>query len=127
MRREFGSPTRERGSASIWVVACCSLTAMLAVVGVLRASAVLVRHHVESAADLAALAAAGQIGAGGDPCTSAAAIAAANRVRLVSCVFALSADARSGAVAVAVEQTVRFALIGPRSVRATARAGRVAG
>jgi Putative Flp pilus-assembly TadE/G-like len=41
-----------------------------------RGAAVIARHRAESAADLAALAGAGRIGIGGDPCAAAAAIAA---------------------------------------------------
>jgi secretion/DNA translocation related TadE-like protein len=116
--------TRDRGAASIWVIVCCALVAAVAYVGVLRGSAVLARHRVETAADLAALAAAGRIGVAGDPCKAAAEIAAANGARIVSCTPFLAADARSGSVRVQVVLAVRFAVVGVRSVVASARAGR---
>ena len=63
-RRE--RPRRDRGSATIWVLACCALLLVVGRSSALRTAAVLARHRAEGAADLAALAAAGRIGVGGD-------------------------------------------------------------
>ena len=117
--------TRDRGSASIWVLACCGLVAVIAYAGVLRTSAVLARHRVETAADLAGLAAAGRIGVGGDLCGAAVEIAAANGARVIECVPTLAADGRSGEVSVRLAMVVRLAVVGTRTVVASARAGRL--
>jgi secretion/DNA translocation related TadE-like protein len=100
---------------------------VVAMVVVLRTTAVIARHRAESAADEAALAAATQIGLSAQVCPSAAAIAQANGVRLVSCVAVLAPDGRSGAVTVVVGLDVRIAIIGANQIRATARAGRSEG
>jgi secretion/DNA translocation related TadE-like protein len=92
--------------------------------GVLRTAAVLARHRVEAAADLAALAAAGQIGVASDPCGAAGRIAAANGATLRRCVTTLAGDGRSGSVTVTVGQSVRLPLLGPHDVSARARAVR---
>ena len=118
--------TRDRGSASIWVLACCGLVAVIAYASVLRTSAVLARHRVETAADLAALAAAGRIGVGTDVCGAAADIAAMNGARVIECVPTLAADGRSGEVSVRLAMVVRLAVVGTRTVVASARAGRLA-
>jgi secretion/DNA translocation related TadE-like protein len=76
----------ERGSISPLVVACVGVLLLLgAALGVVSA---MVRAHrdAQAAADLAALAVAQALGAGRDPCAAGAAIAAANRARLESCV-----------------------------------------
>lgn len=91
---------------------------------VLRDAAVLARHRAESAADLAALAGAGQIGTGGAVCLAARRIAADNGARLVACASELAADGRSGTVHVRVESSVRLPVVGSKLVTATARAGR---
>jgi secretion/DNA translocation related TadE-like protein len=83
---------------------------------------VLARHRVEAAADLAALAAAGQIGVASDPCRAAARIAAANGAGLRACAATLADDGRSGSVTVTVGQSVRLPLLGVRDVIARARA-----
>lgn len=75
----------ERGSISPLVIGCLGVLLLLgAALGVVSA---MVRAHrdAQSAADLAALAAAQALGAGRDPCAAGTAIAAANRARLVSC------------------------------------------
>ena len=116
--------TRERGSASIWLLSCCALLLTVALVAMLRAEAVYTRHRAETAADLAALAAAGRIGTPGDVCAAALAVAEANGAAVVSCVAEPGVDARSGAVWVRVRVRARLAVVGERSVDATARAGR---
>lgn len=114
----------ERGSASIWVLACGGLVIMVGTAGVLRTEAVLGRHRAESAADLSALAAAGQIGRSEGICAAARTVAAANSARLATCVPDLAADGRSGSVRVRVTVAVRLPVVGTRTVVASARAGR---
>lgn len=115
---------RDRGSVSVWVLACCGLLIMVGTAGVLRAEAVLGRHRAESAADLAALAGAGQIGVGDDICGAVRTVAAANSAKVASCVPAVAADGRSGTVRVQLTLTVHLPVIGARTVTASALAGR---
>jgi secretion/DNA translocation related TadE-like protein len=113
------------GSASVWVLACSALVLLIGVATSLRTAAVLARHRAESAADFAALAAAGRIGIGGDSCGAAAALAAANGAALVRCRAKLGPDGRIGTVDVAVSLPVRLPVLGIERVIATARAGRL--
>jgi secretion/DNA translocation related TadE-like protein len=115
----------DRGSASVWLLSCCALVLVIAAVVTVRGLAVLGRHRAEAGADLAALAAAAQIGVSDTGCAAARRIAAANGSRLTSCRLSLGADGRSGEVVVAVAAAVRLPVIGVRSVRATARAARL--
>ena len=73
----------EQGSVTLFVVSCLALVLLLgAALGVVVA--MVSSHRVaQSAADLAALAAAGA--RNGDPCAAGAAIARANGARQVSC------------------------------------------
>jgi secretion/DNA translocation related TadE-like protein len=120
MRRQTG----DRGSASLWVLACCALVLAVAYAVTVRGSAVLARHRAEAAADLAALAAAGQIGVSDDICPDAAQVAQANGATVQACVSALHPDGRSGTVTVRVRMKVELPLVGAADVVATARAGR---
>lgn len=52
------TPSGERGSATVWAVSALACLMVLAGLGVHLATAMVVRHRVEAAADLAALAAA---------------------------------------------------------------------
>jgi hypothetical protein len=145
----------ERGSASIWVLGCCGLLVAVGTAGVVRAEAVLARHRAESAADLAALAAATQIGltqagstqagltpAGSTPaglargavaatgvaataCGAARMVAAANDAVVTGCTVHVDAGGRSGTVRVQVRTELRLPVVGQRTVTATARAGRL--
>jgi secretion/DNA translocation related TadE-like protein len=115
----------DRGSASIIVLAGASLILIVALVITLRTSAVLTRHRAESAADLAALAAAAQIGVGADPCAAAVPIANANHGTLVSCGASIDLGGRSGSVLVVVRIAVDLPVVGERSAQASARAGRL--
>jgi secretion/DNA translocation related TadE-like protein len=117
-------PSRERGSASVWVVSCCALVLVVSFTCTLRASAVLARHRAESVADLAALAGAGQIGVTGDVCRAVTRIAAANGATVRRCRPALDPSARSGTVTVQLGLPVRLPVVGVRDVVASARAGR---
>jgi secretion/DNA translocation related TadE-like protein len=106
-----------RGSATLFAVSCLAVLLLLgAALGVVAA---MVRAHrvAQSAADLAALAAATALGHGGDPCAAGAATAAANGARLSECLVR------------GHEATVRVEVTGPRwlgqsaDLSAQARAG----
>lgn len=116
----------DRGSATIWVIGCILLLLLVATVGLLRALAVLARHRAESAADLAALAAAARIGTSEPICPAAAQWAALNGADLVGCELDLGADGRSGTVRVRVRAVAALPIVGTRAVVASARAGRLA-
>lgn len=115
----------QRGSASIWVLACSALVLFMGLVVSLRTAAVLARHRAEAAADLAALAAAGRIGYASDVCAAAAPVAVANGGRLVNCRASLDIGARSGTVDVVVSVPIDLAGMGLEQVTASARAGRM--
>ena len=112
------------GSASIWVVAAAALLMTVAGAAVVRAAAVLARHRVEAAADLAALAGAGRLGTGGDPCAASARVARWNGAELVACRVRADPTGRTGIVDVAVVRRIGLPWLGRATVRATARAGR---
>jgi secretion/DNA translocation related TadE-like protein len=109
----------------MWVLACATLIVALGMIGVTRAAAVLARHRAEQAADLAALAAAQQIGRTADPCTAARRISSANGSELLRCETFLDASGRSGTVIVVLAEQVRLPVVGDRIVIARARAGRL--
>ncbi|OEJ60059.1 hypothetical protein BGM19_20760 [Streptomyces agglomeratus] len=113
----------EQGSATVWGVV---VVAVLCVVfaGVLAAGqAILARHRAGSAADLAALAAAGHWSRGeAAACDEAAGVAAAQEVRLVRCSVRgetsdVTAEARTGPYSVAVR--ARAGPAGPVGARLT--------
>lgn len=116
----------DRGSASIWVLACSALVLLIGVAAALRSTAVLARHRAEAGADFAALAAAERIGVGDDSCAAAAELATANGAALVGCDLQPGPDGRSGIVDVSVRLTVTLPVLGAQRVTATARAGRLA-
>ncbi|MET0741267.1 MAG: Rv3654c family TadE-like protein [Candidatus Nanopelagicales bacterium] len=74
----------ERGLATIWVLTWCGLLCAMTAAGMALAQVVILRHHLSSAADSAALAAAGTT-VDGDGCRTAARIATAHGVRLDRC------------------------------------------
>jgi secretion/DNA translocation related TadE-like protein len=107
----------QRGSASLFAVSCLAVLLLMgAALGVVTA---MVRAHrvAQSAADLAALAAATAIGHGQDACAAGRSTASANGARVTSC-------ALSGR-----EVTVRVVVDGPHwlgqtaDLEAEARAG----
>lgn len=120
-----GASDGQRGSASIWVLACSVLLLVMGVAVSVRTAAVFARHRAEAAADLAALAAAGQIGYASDICVVAAPVAESNGGRLVSCRASLDIGARSGTVDVVVSVPIELAGVGQEQVTASARAGRM--
>ncbi|MBN9619591.1 MAG: flp pilus-assembly TadE/G-like family protein [Actinobacteria bacterium] len=115
----------DSGSATIWVIACCVLLVFVAGVFTVRTLGVLARHRAGSAADLAALAAADQIGLGGRPCDEAGAVARRNGAHVRTCRLRLAPDGRSGTVVVEVGYAFRLPIIGSDEVMASARAGRL--
>lgn len=88
--RSGAGETGDRGGATVFAVACAGVLLLLgAALGVV--AAIVVAHRTaQGAADLAALAAAGVIGAGGagDPCARAVQVASANGARLTACTVA---------------------------------------
>jgi secretion/DNA translocation related TadE-like protein len=90
-----------------------------------RGLAVLARHRAESAADLAALAAAGQIGVNDQGCAVAAQVARDGGGTLRTCLVRLAGDGRSGTVSVRVTVTVRLPIVSAQTVSASARAARL--
>jgi secretion/DNA translocation related TadE-like protein len=122
-----GPRSGDRGAASVWVLGCSALVLLAGVAVEIRTVAVLARHRVAAAADLAALAAAGRIGIGDDGCRAAARIALRNAAVLRRCSIALSDDGRSGTVEVAVAARVRLPFAGQQLAVASARAARLPG
>ncbi len=87
--------TRDRGSASVYVLAVSAVTLMVGLAAVAVGTAVVTRHRAEAAADLGAIAAAsaalrGQPGA----CAQAGEVVRANGAKLTGCRL-VGADARS--------------------------------
>ena len=119
---------RDRGSATIWVLACSTLVLLLALAVAIRAAAAVARHEAETAADLAALAAASRIGYVVDTagiCAAAEAIATANGGLLLACSAALQPDGLTGTVSVRAAVSARLPVVGHVRVSASARAARL--
>ncbi len=116
---------RDGGSATVWVIACCALVILVGTVSVARTLAVLARHRVETAADLAALAGAGRIGVDTTGCAVAGRTAHDNGARLTRCAVRLNSDGRTGEVTVVVRLPVHLPIVGSGTVAAGARAGRL--
>jgi len=114
---------RERGSATVWVLALAGALAVVGAAAVLVAAAVTARHRAGGAADLAALAAAGRA-VTGDPaaCAVAGEIAERNGARLTACTVE-----DGGVVAVTVVVPVRLGPLGRHDATGRARAGPVGG
>jgi secretion/DNA translocation related TadE-like protein len=112
------SRASERGSATLVAVAMMAVLMAMTLGGSIVGSAVIARHRAQSAADLAALAAAGRIGSGQrSACAWATSVAAANHSTVSACTVA-ELD-----VIVSVEVAVPFGRLGVGPVRAAARAG----
>ncbi|MGH3830997.1 MAG: Rv3654c family TadE-like protein [Pseudonocardiaceae bacterium] len=76
----------DRGVATVWAAGAIAVLVSLAVFGLRLGEAVVLRHQVESAADLAALAGAGQVLTGERyACAQARRVTDRMRVQLVSC------------------------------------------
>ena len=79
---------RDRGSASLWVLASGLVVLLLGVGAAHVGTAMIARHRALAAADLGALAGARSAYAGETvACAHAARLVSANRARLVSCVL----------------------------------------
>ncbi|MEO3937790.1 Rv3654c family TadE-like protein [Dermatophilaceae bacterium Soc4.6] len=103
---------RDEGSGSVLVVGGLALLAVVGLCALLLAGVVRATHQARSAADLAALAAAGSLAgaaSAGAACARASLVASANGATLRAC----SADEGSGGVVVDVT-------LGPASARARA-------
>jgi secretion/DNA translocation related TadE-like protein len=108
----------DSGSASLVAVAMVAVLLALTTACVCVGSAVIARHRAQSAADLAALAAAGRLSEGADAaCTYASAVARAVQADITRCVV------EELDVVVAVEVRVDLGRFGLGPARATARAG----
>jgi secretion/DNA translocation related TadE-like protein len=119
--RQSWSDARERGSATIWVLALATVLATVGAAVVLVGAAVVARHRATAAADLAALAGAGRAVLGDpDACAAAARVAQANGARLKTCSVGAGA-----AVQVHVSLAVRLGPLGLTEAPARARAGPV--
>ena len=111
---------RDRGSVTVWAAAFAGLIWFSCSAALLYGGAVSARHRVETAADLAALAAAGEVPEGpAAACVRAAAVAARNGGSLRGCRIA------GGDVEVVVSRPVSFGRLGVRTATARARAGPV--
>jgi secretion/DNA translocation related TadE-like protein len=118
-RRGDGSAP-ERGAGTVLVLGVVAATLSLAAVMAVIGQAFVARHRAAAAADLAALsgATAAANGDGGRACGRAAAVAAANGARLVSC-----AETPDGVVSVVAAVARPPILISVVAVTARARAG----
>jgi secretion/DNA translocation related TadE-like protein len=82
----FDDYDRDRGSATIWVVVLCVTVWSSALAAATMGAALVARHRAESAADLAALAAARSVLRGDpDSCGPARRVADAAGARVVGC------------------------------------------
>ncbi len=113
---------RDRGSVTIWAAALAGLIWLGCSAALLYGGAVTGRHRAETAADLAALAAAVHVPDGAPTaCARAASVAARNGGSLRGC-RVVGDD-----VEVGVSMPVRLGRLGVRAAHARARAGPVAG
>lgn len=76
----------DRGMATMWAVCWMGVCLTVGWLAMIVAAAVAAQHHVDAAADLVSLSAAGMLQRGGDTCAAAAEVADANDVTLRSCV-----------------------------------------
>jgi secretion/DNA translocation related TadE-like protein len=110
----------DRGVATVWAAVGIAVLASMAVFGLHLGEALVARHHAESAADLAALAAAAHMVAGEQyACAQARRVTDRMRAALASC----RADGWNVLVAVAVQPPGWLANLG--AATAYARAGPV--
>lgn len=110
--------TGDRGSGTLWVASMVVILSVASVTVVLLGVAQTARHRANSAADLAALAAAQVLmDETGTPCEVASGNATANGARLTSC----AVDGEIVTVSVGVD--VRLGRFGLGAATATARAG----
>ncbi|MER7580740.1 Rv3654c family TadE-like protein [Kitasatospora sp. NPDC097691] len=123
-RATAGGRGPDTGSATVWLLALAMLGTAVFAATIAIGSVVAARHRAESAADLAALAAADRLLLDADGgCARAAGIAGAQGADLVSCTVDRSADAVDVVAEVKVGRLPVRVLVGP--ARARARAGPV--
>ncbi|MEU9042487.1 MULTISPECIES: Rv3654c family TadE-like protein [unclassified Kitasatospora] len=123
-RAVAGGRGPDTGSATVWLLALAMLGTAVFAATIAVGSVVAARHRAESAADLAALAAADRLLLDPDGgCARAAGIAAAQGAGLVSCVVDRSADVVEVVAEVRVGWLPVRLPVGP--ARARARAGPV--
>ena len=85
-RRQFGSrAVAEDGYATVWAVGWMVVVALVTWAALLVAAGVGRQHHLDGAADLAAISAAQAVQRGEDACREAARVAAANHVQVARC------------------------------------------
>ncbi|MER6359407.1 Rv3654c family TadE-like protein [Kitasatospora sp. NPDC001527] len=123
--RARSAPRRaDTGSATVWLLACALLGCLACTAGLSVGAVVGARHRAESAADLAALAAADRLLLDADGgCARAEAVAAAQEAAVVSCAVDRAADAVEVVARVPVAGLPLRLAGGP--ARARARAGPV--
>lgn len=111
-------PRGDRGSATVWAALASGVILAVGLVGVDLASSVRARHVAESAADLAALAAAGRSVEGdGAACGAARALAERSGTRISACRL----EGWDALVEVEVDRA--WTMLGHEPGRARARAG----
>jgi len=76
---------RDQGFATVWGIAWIVFCLSLGWLALLAAAAVARQHHLDGAADLAALSGAAQLQRGGEACATARTIAADNDADVLSC------------------------------------------
>jgi len=107
----------ERGSGTVLVLIAMMVLFATAVAGVVLGNGYVARHRATAAADLAALAAAGQVLGPQQPCSVAEDVAIQNQAQLVDCVV------QGSEVEVVVEVTITGPHLGLDDPRRRARAG----
>lgn len=115
-----GRAPADRGSAVLWTLWAVVLVTVTCLLVLGWATAVVTRQRAENAADLAALAAARALVAGGVPCSAGTRVAAATGARLVGC--AVSGESVTVVVEIAVPSRALLGVDVPPA-RARARAG----
>jgi secretion/DNA translocation related TadE-like protein len=113
---------RDRGAATVWVLACGLMTVLVALAMSMVGAGIVARHRAQGAADLGALAgAAHAIEGEQSACATAGSIAAANGARMTRC------GMEGFDVIVTVEVSPALVASLGRSARASARAGPATG
>ncbi|HET7172971.1 MAG TPA: Rv3654c family TadE-like protein [Nocardioidaceae bacterium] len=107
----------ESGSATVWAAAWILALMQVALLGVVVGAAVARQHRLDAGADLASLAAAAALQAGGAPCVAGRRTAEANHATLVRCLV----DGRDVVVVVVDRLELPFGI--RLKIRSTARAG----
>ncbi len=114
-RRLFNRP--EPGIATVWAVAWMSVCLSIGWLGLLAATIASRQHHLDGAADLAALSAAARHERAGDACAVASAVAVGNDVAVQDC------SLRGEDVVVTVSDSVSLPFSIAGDLTATSRAG----